>query len=332
MSVGASVQAAAERLARGELVAFPTETVYGLGADASSAAAVARIFAAKGRPADHPLIVHLAEPAHMAQWATRLPDIAWALAEACWPGPLTLIVPRAAHVLDDVTGGQATVGLRVPSHPVARELLATFATLGNGPRGVAAPSANKFGHVSPTTAAHVREEFGDAMVVLDGGACEVGIESTIIDCTAVDQAGKGRLRVLRPGLITADALRAKLDERFHSILPEEQAPERVSMVIPEDLSLPRVSGSLDAHYAPRTPARLVSQAEFARLQSNPPQDGALLPCNPRDAVAYAHGLYAQLRALDALGAREIVIEAPPQGVAWDGVNDRLKRATFRSAS
>ena len=211
-SMSVPVSSAAERLARGELVAFPTETVYGLGADASSAAAVARIFAAKGRPADHPLIVHLAEAAHMAHWATDLPAVTWALAEAFWPGPLTLIVPRAAHVLNDVTGGQATVGLRVPSHPVARELLRAFAALGDGPRGVAAPSANKFGHVSPTTAAHVREEFGDAIYVLDGGACEVGIESTIIDCTAVDQQGAGRLRLLRPGLITVDALRTKLDE------------------------------------------------------------------------------------------------------------------------
>lgn len=309
------------RLQTGELLAFPTETVYGLGADASNPLAVRKIFAAKGRPADHPLIVHLARAADALAWARALPEVAQALGDAFWPGPMTLIVKRAAHVLDEVTGGQDTVGLRVPSHPVALALLESFRGEGSVPRGLAGPSANKFGHVSPTSAQHVRDEFGDAVAVLDGGPSEVGIESTIIDVSAV--AAGGRLRILRPGFIDAALLRAKLDARFHGILPEDPYLESVSTASPETV-VPRVSGSLDSHYAPTTPARLVASAEFQRLQGQPGL--AFLPCTPSQPHAYAHALYAQLRALDAQGAKQIVIEAPPHMPGWDGVNDRLKRA------
>src|SRR5687768_13200206 len=200
---------AARALARGEVVAFPTETVYGLGADAVNQAAVAKIFALKGRPADHPLIVHLAEPASVEDWTRETPQQARALAERFWPGPLTLILPRSSRVPDAVTGGQETVGIRCPSHPVAQELLREFARVGSG--AVAAPSANRFGHVSPTTAQHVRDEFGPNLMVLDGGACEVGLESTIVDLS------RGRAVLLRPGGITREAIErvlgAKLQER-----------------------------------------------------------------------------------------------------------------------
>ena len=312
-------------LEAGELLAFPTETVYGLGADASNPAAVRKIFAAKGRPADHPLIVHMARAADLSAWSRELPEVAVALGVAFWPGPMTLIVQRAAHVLDEVTGGQPTVGLRVPAHPVALALLEAFRGIGQVPRGLAGPSANKFGHVSPTRAAHVRDEFGDSVAVLDGGASEVGIESTIIDCSAV--AAGGRLRILRPGFIDAAALRAKLDQRFHGMLPEEVYPSSVSTKVSVGI-LPRVSGSLDSHYAPATPARLVETPEFDRLQGAPGL--AFLPCTPREPHAYAHALYARLRALDAQGAQQIIIEAPPRARDWDGVNDRLKRAATRA--
>src|SRR5688572_17574070 len=200
---------AAARLARGDVVAFPTETVYGLGADAANPQAIARIFSLKGRPADHPLIVHLAEPASVEGWTREAPPQARALAERFWPGPLTLILARSKRVPDAVTGGQDTVGIRCPSHPVAQALLREFARVGSG--AVAAPSANRFGHVSPTTAQHVRDEFGPGLTILDGGACEVGLESTIVDLS------RGRAVLLRPGGITREAIElvlgAKLQER-----------------------------------------------------------------------------------------------------------------------
>ena len=308
----ADIRAAAQRLARGEVVAFATETVYGLGADATNPEAVRRIFALKGRPADHPLIAHFADPADMARWASEIPAGARALAQRFWPGPLTMILRKAAHVPAEVTGGQDTVGLRCPSHPMAQALLREFARIGSGV--VAAPSANRFGHVSPTTAAHVRAEFGEEVPVLDGGACEVGLESTIVDLS------RGAAVLLRPGAVTREELAAVLG-----------APPRE-----RDDQSPRAPGTLAAHYAPRTPLRLVSAAE---ADAASPDDAVLaLHARPRDAhplqwidagtdpVRYGHDLYARLRALDAQGARRILAEAPPGGAAWEAVNDRLGRA------
>ncbi|MFZ1244693.1 MAG: L-threonylcarbamoyladenylate synthase, partial [Azonexus sp.] len=224
-------------LRAGELVAFPTETVYGLGADAANPVAVAKIFAAKGRPADHPLIVHIAGHDAVDHWAEQVPDVAWELMETFWPGPLTLILKKQAWVPDAVTGGQNTVGLRVPGHPVALDLLRAFAAVAGEHAGIAAPSANRFGRISPTTADHVREELGDRVpLILDGGSCKVGIESTIVDCS------RGEPVVLRPGHIAPTHLEAVLGRR----------PAIVTAA-----GAPRVSGSLAAHYAPQTPMRLV---------------------------------------------------------------------------
>ncbi len=306
-------------LRRGELVAFPTETVYGLGADARNPAAVRAIFAAKGRPADHPVIVHLASADALPDWAAQVPESASLLAAAFWPGPLTLILPRAAHVHDVVTGGQDTVGLRVPSHPVAQALLRAF---GNG---IAAPSANRFGRISPTRAEHVAEDLGERVpLILDGGACAVGIESTIVAC--LDDAPM----LLRPGGVSLDALARVLGH----------APRL------RDDHAPRASGTLASHYAPRTPARLVGAAELrtlvaapattrrgflARSVARPAGFGGLWIATAMDAAAYAQALYANLRALDRGDADEIVIEAPPDDEAWRPVRDRLLRATHAAA-
>ena len=312
-----AIARAAAALRAGELVAFPTETVYGLGADAGNAAAVRRIFAAKGRPADHPVIVHLAEAADIAHWAREVPDAARRLAAAFWPGALTLILPRAAHVSPLVTGGQDSVGLRVPSHPVARALLAAFGG------GIAAPSANRYGRISPTTARHVADDLGDGvLMILDGGACDVGIESTIVACLDDDPV------LLRPGGIDIDDLTRVLGRAPRA--PDGQAP--------------RASGTLASHYAPRTPASLVPPdalpAEIRQLAARDerlavlartvpgPQDSVELWLRaPADAAAYAHDLYANLRALDAAAADVILIEAVPVGPAWLAVRDRLARAT-----
>ena len=323
----ADVKRAAELLRAGELVAFPTETVYGLGADAANAAAVAKIFAAKGRPADHPLIVHLAGDDHLDRWATDIPDAAYELAEAFWPGPLTLILKRQAHVLDAVTGGQDTVGLRVPGHPLALELLREFA--GAHGSGLAAPSANRFGRVSPTTAAHVREDLGSAVaMVLDGGPCRVGIESTILDLSSA------RPTILRPGMVGIDAIAQVLGD-----LPALGA----------GTAAPRVSGSLDAHYAPRTPLLLVPADGLAIAVRNAlaaQERIAVLSClaaplqhdlvvwrrAPADAAGFAHDLYASLHELDKLGCARIVVQSPPRTEAWRAVMDRLKRAAAGSGN
>ena len=335
---------AAAVLAAGGLVAFPTETVYGLGADATNPDAVARIFKAKGRPPEHPLIVHIASDAKLDDYASEVPEAARRLVAEFWPGPLTLILKKSARIPGVVTGGQDTVGLRCPSHPVAQKLLSEFARTGSG--AVAAPSANKFGHVSPTTAQHVRDEFGAAIgtgagkiLLLDGGACEVGIESTILDLSGMSNAGKPVL--LRPGAITREQIAEVIGEKP---LSREKAGSKT----------PRASGTLDAHYAPKTPLRLVGAKELK------PQADALLssgkriavlafgkspdlPVSPpgvgfraarpvvwitgsRDAAAYARDLYANLRTLDAAGTSQILIQAPPQTSGWDAVNDRLKRA------
>ena len=344
-------------LRAGGLLGLPTETVYGLAADASNPAAVAKIFAAKGRPADHPVIVHLADAQEISEWAIDIPDAAWTLAKKFWPGPMTLILKRAPHVLDAVTGGQDTVGLRVPSHPAAHAVLKAFAAAAKGgaangakganhlnaaqPAGLAAPSANKFGRVSPTTAQHVRDEFGDALdLVLDGGACEVGIESTIIDLSA------GAPRILRPGFITADAVRAALGEDVDDTPAKDALVPTVSTASAgANSSTPRVSGSLDAHYAPRTPARIVAGAQLAEalkqlagkriavLSFSPTRSpGTLHWLASRTPKVYAHNLYAHLRAMDVSGCEWIVIEAPPEGRDWEGINDRLKRAATGSGA
>ncbi len=322
----AEIRRAAAILRAGGLVAFPTETVYGLGADASNPAAVAKIFAAKGRPQDHPVIVHLGSIESLPLWAGDIPAAARQLAAAFWPGPLTLILKRAAGVPDCVTGGQDTVGLRIPSHPVALGLLRAFAGEEGGRRfsGIAAPSANKFGRISPTTAAHVRAELGAAVdALLDGGACAVGIESTIVDLS------RGRAVLLRPGQITRAQIAAVLG---------------VEVELP-DAAAPRVSGALDSHYAPRTPLELVAAAELpARLAALRGKKIAVLargaePSSLKDvswhrapgaAADYAHELYASLRRLDDLECELILVEAPPAAPEWQGVNDRLKRAASNS--
>lgn len=309
----AEIAAAADALRRGEVIGLPTETVYGLAADASNAQAVQRIFALKGRPADHPLIVHIADAASLLRWAREIPAAALALADAFWPGPLTLILPRQPGVPGVVTGGQDTVGLRCPDHPVALQLLRSF----DG--GLAAPSANRFGHISPTSAAHVRAEFGDAVpLVLDGGDCEVGIESTIVEF-----GGSGP-RILRPGRITRAQLEAVIG-------PVALGP---------GIDSPRASGTLEAHYAPRTPMLLLPRAA---LEAEAAQQAALgkrvrvlaldvMPraaeglCLPSGATAYAHGLYAAMRSLDEGGGQLLLVERPPGGDDWLAVNDRLKRA------
>ena len=302
----ARLDAAVAALRRGEAIGLPTETVYGLAADADNPAAVARIFTLKGRPADHPLIVHLGPGAVLDDWARDVPPAARALAAAFWPGPLTLILPRQPRVPDAVTGGQDTVGLRMPAHPVAQAVLRAFGG------GLAAPSANRFGHVSPTRAAHVRAEFGDAVpVVLDGGDSAVGIESTIVDCTGA------RPRILRPGMLTRAMLEAVVG-------PVDAGATQAS---------PRASGTLEQHYAPRTPLRLAMREACAAagadtrvlaLQALPHGvQGLALPAEPS---AYAHGLYAALRALDGEQAALLLVEQPPATPDWDGVQDRLRRA------
>jgi L-threonylcarbamoyladenylate synthase len=300
-------------LRRGDVIGLPTETVYGLAADASRPEAVRRIFALKGRPADHPLIVHIAGANQLDRWAREVPEAARTLAEAFWPGPLTLILRRQPAVPDEVTGGQDTVGLRCPAHPMALALLHEF----DG--GLAAPSANRFGHVSPTSAAHVHDEFGAAVpVVLDGGECEVGIESTILDLTGPVP------RILRPGRIT----RAQIEAHVGAVAEGS-----------DELS-PRASGTLDAHYAPRTALLLLAReallAEGVQQQALGKRVAVLalgtLPeglqgvALPADADGYAHGLYAALRALDAMGANLLLAEKPPQADAWLAVNDRLRRS------
>ena len=326
------IRQAARLLEAGKLVAFPTETVYGLGADASNPEAVAAIFAAKGRPSNHPVIVHVARGADLSRWTSLLPLEAIKLATAFWPGPLTMILPRAAGVPAAVAGGQDSIGLRCPSHPIARTLLAEFR---GGQGGIAGPSANRFGHVSPTTAQHVIDEFGrpgegPLAAVLDGGQSDVGIESTIIDLTRLETLGPV---LLRPGQISAAQI-AEVLGRMPSL---------------PDAAAPRVSGSLDAHYAPRTPVALASTEELDWLMrqldeadrryalmhrsalGTPGKRMIAAKTMPSGADAYAHQLYAGLREMDAVGAELIIVEIPPVDDAWQGINDRLRRAAFDSA-
>lgn len=312
-----SIEQAADLLHRGKLVAIPTETVYGLGADASNPEAVAKIFQVKGRPADHPLIVHLAYASQMKDWAEKVPDSALRLASAFWPGPLTMILRKKASVPAVVTGGQETVALRVPDNPVALWLLRVFGG------GIAAPSANRFGRISPTTAQHVAEELGDAVdCILDGGPCTVGVESTIIDLT--DQ----QPTILRPGRIT----RSQLEE----VLQREVALKSQHKI--------RAPGMLASHYAPHTPAylcateTLLGLLEEKRVQGKPAGVLAFsefpnLACQhllrlPQEAEDYEAALYSALRQLDKLGLDSILVEQPPETEEWMAVNDRLGKATI----
>ncbi len=321
-----AVRRAAALLAAGELAAFATETVYGLGARADDDAAVARIYAAKGRPSGHPLIVHVADATGVAAFADRISPVAQRLMNAFWPGPLTLIVPRRAGVAGAAAGGQHSIGLRLPAHPVALALLREAALLGVA--GVAAPSANRFGRVSPTQAAHVVAEFGSALAVLDGGACDIGIESAIVDCTREHPA------LLRPGQLG----RARLEAVLGGPLG---APDAHS---------PRASGTLASHYAPRAPVRLFDAGQppwlsapghapvatgaagglgvYSRAAPIGPALGAGWRHRPMpaSAAAVAHELFAVLRELDAAGVSAIWVERPPPDPAWDGVRDRLQRA------
>jgi L-threonylcarbamoyladenylate synthase len=327
-----TIEHAAQHLAEGHLVAFPTETVYGLGARADDDTAVAAIFAAKGRPSEHPLIVHLADAGAATAFATHISVDAQRLMDAFWPGPLTLILPRRADRGAAAAGGQASIGLRVPAHPVALAWLRACAQ--RGVAGVAGPSANRFGRVSPTTAAHVAQEFGAGLWVLDGGPCAVGIESTIVDCTRSPPA------LLRPGQLQAAALEAVLGVRL-------AAPDAAS---------PRASGTLASHYAPAVPVRLWRAGDLLQaLQAAPAQQargdvaakvvavysrikeqdlspavrahpGWLFRAMPDDADGAAQDLFSALRELEGAGVSAIWVEQPPASAAWDGVRDRLVRA------
>ncbi len=307
---------AAEALARDLLVAFPTETVYGLGASAESLPALARLYRVKGRPDNHPVIVHLHALEQLELYAQSVPAPALELARRYWPGPLTLILPKSRIVPDQVTGGQSSVGLRIPNHPLALALLKEFG------KGVAAPSANRFGRLSPTSAADVANEFGDDVAaVLDGGACEVGIESTIVDFS-------GSLpRLLRPGMLLPEAIEAVVGRL-------EMAPQVLGKS-PET----RAPGGLASHYAPRTPlsllewsalaAALAAEPACAVLSFRKPQSAAGWIQAPAEARAYAQSLYANLRQLDQVQAARILVEMPPADAGWIGVRDRLSRAAVR---
>ena len=317
-----AISAAVQTLKAGELVGLPTETVYGLAADAGSDAAVARIFAAKGRPANHPLIVHVADASGVDHFAANVPDFARRLIDAFWPGPLTLILPRRPGVGAAAAGGQDSIGLRCPSHPVAQAVLRACAA--QGVFGLAAPSANPFGRVSPTTAAHVQAGMGDVLLVLDGGACDVGIESTIIDCT------RGAPVLLRPGGISRAQVEAACGQPLR---------DGAALGAPD----PKASGTLLAHYAPAAPVRLMDAkalqtaldllgadaahiAAWSRAILKTPSSGVIRRRMPEDAAATAQQLFAVLREFDAQGARLIWIETPPETPEWEAVRDRLQRA------
>lgn len=316
-----AVKEAAQALSRGQLVGFPTETVYGLGADAANEDALRKLFELKGRPSNHPVIVHLSSADDLSKWASHVPEAAITLANIFWPGPLTLVLKKGKHVLSQVTGGQDTVALRVPSHPVAQALLSEFGS------GIAAPSANRFGRLSPTSADDVRAEFGsDLAVVLDGGPSEVGIESSIVDLSGEEA------RILRPGMIQAESIFLALQELGVKTSNQNKV----------DAGETRVPGSLASHYAPSTPLRLVASAQFNQELSALERSGtdtAVLSFNPapllhrnwitaaRFPEHYAHTLYRNLRKLDSMGAELILLEEPPDSPEWEGIWDRLKRAS-----
>ena len=312
-------------LHKGGTVAFPTETVYGLGADVTSLVAINKIYNIKQRPIDHPLIVHIGNISHLQFWAQNIPESAWKLARHFWPGPLTLILPRSRHIPDSVTGGQDTVGLRIPAHPVAQALLNAL-----GPeKALAAPSANRFGRISPTTAAHVYEELGTEVdMILDGGACEVGLESTII--SFCDQSPK----ILRPGGIALSALESILNAPV--ILAHNQN------------QTVRTPGSLPAHYAPTTPLKLcpanqIGQSALAFAaqglkilvitwssigKTEIPHDSIRHFSMPGDPILYGQQLYAKLRQFDHEAFDYMLIETPPDHPSWMAITDRLQRASY----
>ncbi|MGC8528965.1 MAG: L-threonylcarbamoyladenylate synthase [Leptospirillia bacterium] len=320
------LERAVAHLEAGMTVVFPTETVYGLGADASNPNAVKRIFAIKGRPANHPLIVHMASGELLDAWADPVPFEAWRLAERFWPGPLTLVLPRARHVSTVVTGGQDTVAVRVPDHPVAAALLQAFG------RGLAAPSANRFGRLSPTTAGHVREEFGEgAGMILDGGPCRIGVESTIVSLV-------GEIPViLRPGAISAGEIRELLGREIGFPAP--------------NLSGISAPGTLSAHYAPKTPletlcasnlparlfqlvrtgkrAGILALTQVADTYGQGEVVTVVMPSRPED---YGRDLYAALHRLDRTRCDRLLVESPPGTEEWSAVWDRLKRAAATPAS
>lgn len=318
------IAAAAELLSQGAVVGLPTETVYGLAADASNQAAVARIYALKARPADHPVIVHLAPQADWRFWASHMPDYAQALVQACWPGPLTLVLPRTIQVGDFITGGQATVGLRCPSHPVAQALLLAAAKL--GVLGLAAPSANRYGQISPTTAAHVEAEFTQPPFTLDGGACEVGIESTIVDCTGTAP------RILRHGAVSFEDI-----VRVTGLAVSDGTGAALGT------HTPRVPGSVASHYAPRTPLGFCALDQAAMLPAHTayllrdaqglvPVAGVSVIQAPQDSASFARQLYATLRSIDDMGFARIAVQPVPSSYEWAGVADRLSRAAASFAA
>ena len=302
---------AAKQLKDGHLIAFPTETVYGLGADANNEAAVARIYKVKGRPQDHPLIVHVADWQLMGEWAEVIPDYAIDLARAFWPGPMTLILKRSELAKDFVTGGQNTVGIRVPNQTLALQLLTEFSKIGG--KGIAAPSANRFGQVSPTTAEAVREEIGAYLSaddsILDGGPCAVGVESTIIDCTG------NHPKILRPGAITIEDIKGVTGL-------EVEAPERSEI---------RVSGSLENHYAPEAQVLLDTEPQpgdgFIALADIPTPEGVIRLAEPLNPEAFAYLLYAALREADEKELNRVIVVQPKGGGIAIAIRDRLKRAS-----
>jgi L-threonylcarbamoyladenylate synthase len=313
-----SIQKAAELLRQGKLVAIPTETVYGLGADAKNSDAVKRIFAAKGRPADHPLIVHIPDKAALTDWAIEIPEIAWKLAERFWPGPLTIVLKKHPDVPMEVTGGQNTVALRVPNHPVALNLLKAFGG------GIAAPSANRFCRISPTQASHVEAELGDKVdMILDGGACQVGLESTIVDLSGEE------LKLLRPGQISKSEIEELLQVKMELLENKEQI---------------HVPGMMEVHYAPDTTTILCTAEQIVNIQKGITfqhqyklgviayfseivgDANTQVVTMPKNANAYAHDLYSTLRKLDNLEVDIILVEQPPQTEIWQAVNNRLNKA------
>ena len=319
----AAITQAVQAISAGQLLGLPTETVYGLAADAARPDAVARIFAAKGRPSNHPLIVHVADADGVAHFARDVPAFAGRLMAAFWPGPLTLILPRRPDVGEATAGGQDSIGVRCPSHPVAQAVLQALALATPPVWGLAAPSANQFGRVSPTTAAHVAGEFGDSLLVLDGGPCGVGIESTIVDCT------RGAPVLLRPGAISRAQVEAACGQRLQGDAALGEAP--------------RASGTLEAHYAPAAKVRLMHAkalqtsldllgaeaahiAVYARTPLRMLSSQVLLRRMPDDAQATAQQLFSALRDFDTQGVKLIWVESVPDTAEWDGVRDRLQRA------
>ena len=311
------IETAVQALRDGELEAFPTETVYGLGANAQNPAAVRKIFEVKGRPPNHPVIVHLDSPRYLHRWVREVPESATRLAEAFWPGPLTMVMPRAPNVHDVITGGQDTIAIRVPAHPMAQQLLTAFGG------GIAAPSANRYGRLSPTRAEHVREELGETMrVILDGGECQIGLESTIVSFESA-----GTVRLLRPGSVTAAQMRGIVGE----------------LLIGADRVSPRVPGSVPAHYAPSTPLTIVPSGEID-AQADATSSGGRrvavlaqrLPLRSHKYVtwinagrrpeSYGRDLYTNLRTLDKAGCLRILVQDVPEGERWEAIRDRLLRA------